>query len=396
METKMIQVPLGFSFAAYQAGFKYADRDDLALVLSAKEASAAGVFTQNAFQAAPIKVAQSQIEGHPFARAMLVNAGQANACTGEQGVSDCRQTQALIAQELGLSPEDVLPASTGVIGERMPMALWPVAAKAISDNLSRDGVLRLARAIMTTDKFPKLSWRSLVISGQEVRLLGIAKGAGMICPNMATMLGFVCTDVAIPPEQWQDLLAKAVGQSFNRISVDGETSTNDCVLGLANGRSGAKWQDGGKEFEAALTSLCRDLARLIVQDAEGGTKLVRIKVIGASSSNDAERAARAIAHSPLVKTALFGQDPNWGRIVAALGHCGAQVKPESTRVKLAGLVLFEAGLPVQGDLDGLLAPHIGRDEVSIEVDLGLGQGQSELLTSDLSLDYVRINSNYRT
>ncbi|MGM0645939.1 MAG: bifunctional glutamate N-acetyltransferase/amino-acid acetyltransferase ArgJ, partial [Thermodesulfobacteriota bacterium] len=370
----MIQVPQGFFFATHAAGFKYTGRDDVAVLGSTQEAAAAGVFTQNAFQAAPVRVARERLQQQPTARAIVVNAGQANACTGQLGMDNCYQSLALVAEALDLDPATVLPASTGVIGDQMPMALWPGAAQGLKRSCARVGPLDAAKAMVTTDSFPKLVWRAVDIAGREVRFLGLAKGAGMICPNMATMLGFVLCDGAIDPAQWQTMLSQAVERSFNRITVDGDTSTNDCVLGLANGASGVPLSGDTPAAQEALDAVCRELAYFIVQDAEGGTKVARIRVRGAADARDAEQAARTIAHSPLVKTALFGRDPNWGRIVAALGRSGAAVVPEKTSVAMGGLPLFENGVPVDVDLDSLLAPYLDRREVPVDVDLGIGQG----------------------
>lgn len=219
----------------------------------------------------------------------------------------------------------------------------------------------------------------------------------MICPHMATMLGFVCCDADIEPKIWQEMLGRAVAQSFNRISVDGDTSTNDCVLGLANAQSGAGLKDDQLSLVGEeLTGLCQELAYLVVQDAEGGTKVVRIRVDGARNEAEAEIAARTVGHSPLVKTAMFGRDPNWGRIVAALGRCGADFEPSQVRVRIAGREVFQDGTPVQADIDSLLAPFLARQEIAVHVSLGQGPGEYEFLTSDLSLDYVRINAEYRS
>ena len=392
----MIQVPQGFYFASYAAGFKYTGRDDVAVLGSTQEAAAAGVFTQNAFQAAPVRVARERLQQQPMARAVVVNAGQANACTGQMGMDNCYQSLSLVAEALDLDPAAILPASTGVIGDQMPMELWPGAAQGLKHSCARVGPLDAAKAIVTTDSFPKLMWRAVDIDGREVRFLGLAKGAGMICPNMATMLGFVLCDGAIDPAQWQTMLSRAVERSFNRITVDGDTSTNDCVLGLANGASGVPISGEMPAAQEALDAVCRELAYFIVQDAEGGTKVARIRVCGAADARDAEKAARTIAHSPLVKTALFGRDPNWGRSVAALGRSGAEVIPETTSVAMAGLPIFENGVPVDADLDSLLAPYLDRREIPVDVDLGIGQGVAEVLTSDLTLEYVRINAEYRT
>jgi glutamate N-acetyltransferase/amino-acid N-acetyltransferase len=395
----MLVKPHGFTFAAARAGFKYAGRPDLGLMLSDRPAASAGVFTRNSFQAAPVLVARQLLAERQTARAIVVNAGQANACTGQPGLEDCRHSLELVAGRTGLEPEEILPASTGVIGPRMDRDLWRqgVERLALPEGSSDEAVLEVARAMTTTDTFPKLAWRTLDLSGGRTRILGLAKGAGMICPNMATMLGFLVTDLELEPSVWRRMLAEAAKQSFNRISIDGDTSTNDCLLGLANGAS-LLGPAGGEEpaVQEALTSVCQELARLIVQDAEGGSKVVRIRVIGAADDGQAEAAARAVAHSPLVKTAFFGQDANWGRIVAAVGRSGAELDPDQVTLRLGGRTIFREGRPAGTDLDDLLAPVMERDEIDLEIDLGGQSGRFELLTSDLSTEYVRINADYRS
>ncbi|WP_027369261.1 bifunctional glutamate N-acetyltransferase/amino-acid acetyltransferase ArgJ [Desulfovermiculus halophilus] len=393
----MITIPQGFSFLAARAGFRYSGRRDLGIILSSTPAAAAGVFTTNRFQAAPVLVSRDHLRAGSRARAILVNAGQANACTGEEGIRACRTTCGLAARAFGLEPEEVLPASTGVIGQGMDLELWERGVSSLAQSTVTDDPLAVAQAMLTTDTFPKILWREVALKGGKVRLLGMAKGSGMICPQMATMLGFVCCDADMAPDLWQEMVERATEASFNRISVDGDTSTNDCVLALANGESGiAPAADETGLVEEELTALCQELAYLIVQDAEGGTKVVRIRVDGARDHREAELAARTVGHSPLVKTAMFGRDPNWGRIVAALGRCGADLEPGRVRVSIAGREVFRDGTPVQADIDSLLAPYLDRQEIPVQLTLGQGPGEYEFLTSDLSLDYVRINAEYRS
>lgn len=393
----MIIVPRGFSFLATQAGFRYKGRKDLGMILSSRPAAAAGVFTSNRFQAAPVLVSQENLQTSPWARAIMVNAGQANACTGEAGLIACRRTCQLSAQAFGLQPNEILPASTGVIGQDMDLSIWEQAVKSLAQSQGSDDPLGVARAMLTTDTYPKILWREISLAEGTVRLLGLAKGSGMICPNMATMLGFLCSDVDMEPAAWQEMLKHAVESSFNRISVDGDTSTNDCVLALANAESSVRPQkEELLRLGQEVTELCRELAYLIVQDAEGGTKVLCIRVSGARNTSEAEVAARTVAHSPLVKTAMFGRDPNWGRIVAALGRCGADFDPLQVRVSLAGREIFRHGTPVQADIDSLLAPFLARQEVAVDISLGQGPGEYEFLTSDLSDEYVRINAEYRS
>jgi len=393
----MLEIPEGYTFVALQAGFKYTDRLDLGLILSDRPAAVAGVFTTNRFQAAPVVVARELLAAGQTARAIAVNAGQANACTGIKGIEVCRRSLELMAEGLGLPSESVLPASTGVIGASMDLGKWEQAAARLCAHLEGGSPVDVAKAMTTTDTFPKLAGRRVNLSGGAARILGMAKGAGMICPNMATMLCFLVTDIQVGTPLWRRMLAESTGLSFNRISIDGDTSTNDCVLGLANGASGVQLKAADEQvFQEALTALCRELAYLVVQDAEGGTKVIRIRIRGAADDRQAEAAARTVAHSPLVKTALFGQDPNWGRIVAALGRSGAEFDPHEVAVSLSGQLIFTGGEPVDEDLDALLAPYMERQEILLEVDLGNAGAEYEMLTSDLSTEYVRINADYRS
>ena len=397
MRTDRILIPEGFEFSTAKAGFKYKNRDDLGFIYSDKPAAGAGVFTQNKFRAAPVLVAQKLLE-QQYLRGIVINSGQANACTGEEGRNICHRTLEIVAEKFDLEKENILPASTGVIGEQIDLELWEFAVNDLYANRNKKSPLDVAKAITTTDKFPKLLAKSCYLGGQEVKILGMAKGAGMICPNMATMLGFVCCDARIGPHDLQDILENSVEKSFNRISVDGDTSTNDCVLALANGAGNGivESSEHKRIMQETFLELLQDLAYLIVQDAEGGTKVVRVSIHNAASRREAESAARTIGHSPLVKTAIHGLDPNWGRIVAALGRSQADFDPEKISVYVAGIVLFQYGRPVQEDMDNLLAPYLRRDDISIQVDLAAGSEYYELLTSDLSCEYVSINAEYRS
>ena len=400
MPSPVIPVPKGFSFATASAAFKYTTgRDDLALIVSESPAAAAGVFTQNLFQAAPVTVAKAQLAasgGH--ARAILINAGQANACTGAAGIADCRETLSLVAKATDLSPEEILPASTGVIGARLKMDKWKAVVPTLAENLGQTPAMAAAKAIMTTDSFPKIAWGTLTTDSGEVRVLGMAKGAGMIAPNMATMIGVLLCDAKVGSLWWQEAVAAAADRSFNSVTVDGDTSTNDCVLGLANGASEVVIDsaEGRQALLAVMAEVCQTLAAMLVQDAEGGTKVLRIKVTGAASPAEAELAARAVGNSPLVKTAFFGRDANWGRIVCAIGRSGAVFDPEDVAVRIGGVPVFEQGMPVADDLDALLAPHMRRGEIPVDIELGAGPGRYLLLASDLTYDYIKINADYRT
>ncbi len=391
-----MNIPSGFRFSTAQCGFKRPGRADLALVVSDAPAAAAGVFTTNRFQAAPVLVAREILAASPAGiRALVVNSGQANACTGQEGIDKCRATLKLLGV-LGLRPEEVLPASTGVIGDQLKMDLWELGVPSLRDNLGRVGLVDVARAVMTTDTFPKIAAREVSLGSGAVRLAGFCKGAGMICPNMATMLGFILCDAGVDPAWWQAALTRCVDKSFNAITVDGDTSTNDCVLALANGAAAPAAGADLQILEEALLEICQDLAYMIVQDAEGGTKVMRVNVSGAASMADAQLAARAVGNSPLVKTALYGRDPNWGRIVAALGRSGASFVPEDVVVRIAGLTIFRQGTPVKADWDSLLASALRRDTVDIDIELGAGGTELTLLASDFTEEYIKINAEYRT
>ena len=389
-------IPAGFQFSTAQCGFKRAGRSDLGLLVSTVPAVAAGVFTTNRFQAAPVLVARENLEkGVSGIRAIVVNSGQANACTGQLGIENCRATLEMLSV-LGIEPSSILPASTGVIGDQLKMDLWAKGVPALRDNLGRVGLVDMARAIMTTDTFPKLAAREVELSSGTVRLAGFCKGAGMICPNMATMLGFILCDAGVEREWWQAALVRCVDKSFNAITVDGDTSTNDCVLALANGAAAEARGADLALLEEALLEICQDLAYMIVQDAEGGTKVMRITVRGAASMADAQLAARAVGNSPLVKTALYGRDPNWGRIVAALGRSGAAFEPDDVVVRIAGMTIFRQGTPVKADWDSLLASALRRDMVDIDLELFAGEAQLTLMASDFTEEYIKINAEYRT
>lgn len=393
----MIQAPKGFRFAVLNAGFRKAERNDVALVLSDTPATAAGVFTQAAFKAAPVLVGQELLAKKKTARAVLINSGQANACTGKLGLDNCRRTMELVAGAAKLSPEDVLPASTGVIGSQLKMELWETAAPKLVAALGGAGPEDFAKAIMTTDSFPKCAGREVALSGGTVRLAGMAKGAGMICPNMATMLSVVLCDAAVEAEDWQAMFRRAVDLTFNRVSVDGDTSTNDTIYGLANGASGVKAQ--GKDLALlaeALTGILGELSYMLVQDGEGATKVIHITVSGAASDADAEKVARTVGHSQLVKTAMYGKDANWGRIIAAVGRSEASFDPEDVRLTLFGVELFAKGQPTNVDFDALLKEPLQGRDVDMHISLGSGPGGYTLLASDLTHEYVSVNADYRS
>ncbi|MDL2267259.1 bifunctional glutamate N-acetyltransferase/amino-acid acetyltransferase ArgJ [Desulfovibrio sp. OttesenSCG-928-G15] len=390
-------IPKGFSLATASAGFKAAGRQDVALAVSEAPATVAALFTTNLFQAAPVQVGQKRVREKALARAVLVNAGNANACTGEEGITNCIATTELVAAATGLSANDILPASTGVIGVQFPMKLWEGVAPDLAKGLGKAGPEDFARAIMTSDAFPKLAGEQISLGGGVVTVAGFAKGAGMICPNMATMISVVLCDAAVAEEDWHALFERAVGATFNRATVDGDTSTNDTVYALANGASNivAKGDDLTL-LEAAVTRILASLAYMLVQDGEGATKVMHITVKGAKTNGEAELAARAVGHSQLVKTAMYGKDANWGRIVAALGRCGVPFAPEDVRVSLCGVELFKDGRPSSLDFDALLKEPLEQQDLPLDISLGDGPGHYTLLASDLTHEYVNINASYRS
>ena len=387
--------PKGFRAVGVHCGVKR-EKPDLAILVSDVPASAAGVFTTNKVKAAPVRYTQRAVaDGR--AQAVVVNSGNANACTGEPGLADSAEMAKLTAEALGLETGLVLVASTGVIGVPLPMEAIRSGIPQAAHSLSADGV-SAARAIMTTDRFPKTAAAQLEIEGVEVTIGGMAKGAGMIHPNMATTLCFLTTDASVPPAVLRRALACAVGDSFNAITVDGDTSTNDTVLLLANGCAGGPAITNGEalqRFTAALTLVAGELARMVVRDGEGATKMVEIAVEGAASEVEARQAAMTVANSLLVKTALHGGEPNWGRILAALGRSGVEMNEETTDVSFGALEVVHGGLGVNGVWDAAAAVLEEKD-ISIRIRLGVGNGAAKVWTSDLSEEYVRINGSYTT
>ncbi len=393
--------PQGFQAAAAHAGIKPASAAlDVALLVSEAEGTtAAGVFTTNRVAAAPVNLSRRFLKasrGH--ARAVVVNSGNANACTGRLGFHAANRTAAAAAKELGVPIERVLVASTGVIGVQLRADLLIKKMPALVAGLSAHGLPAAARAIMTTDTFPKICAIETVIQGKKVRLAGIAKGAGMIHPHMATMLAFILTDAAITAQHLNRMLRLSVEGSFNRITVDGDTSTNDSVILLASGLSGARvalGTPGGAHFLAGLNEVCQSLARSIVRDGEGAKKLVTIEVRGARSEADADRMARAIGNSPLVKTAIAGSDANWGRILCAAGYSGSVFDPAKVDIFVNELPLCRRGLAADFNEPAVRA-ELDRPEVTVRIDLHEGRASARIWTCDLTADYIRINASYRT
>ncbi len=395
--------PKGFRFAAAPAGFRNKDRDDTGLIVSDVPAVAAGTFTLNSFPAAPVIIAKELLQKEPSARAVLINAGCANACTGDEGLNNCRTTLDLVGKALDIAPQSILPASTGVIGTQMDMEKWATVVPELVKRLDDGKPLDFAKAILTTDAFPKIYSATVPLSTGAITLLAIGKGAGMICPHMATMLATVLCDVDVDLKQWQALFKESVEHSFNRVTVDGDTSTNDTVFGLANGASKVSLKEGTDDyavFQKALTRALRAIAYMLVQDGEGATKVACIRVKGAPTEKDAEKVARTVGHSPLVKTALFGQDANWGRIVMAIGNSGASFDPMDVRVSLCGFELFKDGQPTKApetcSFDELLEGPLSKQDISIDISLGEGPGEYTLLASDFGHDYITCNASYRS
>jgi len=372
-------------------------RPDIALIVSETPAVAAGVFTRNAVKAAPVVISQLHIR-HGRARAIVVNSGNANACTGARGLGDALQMARAAADEVDCPPGEVLIASTGVIGRTLPMErILPGIARAGRD-LGGDGEA-VARAIMTTDTYPKQASRRLLVGGIEHSVGGVAKGSGMIHPDMATLLAFVTTDASLSPELARALLGAAVDISFNRISVDGDTSTNDSCMLLANGAAGGPEVLPGTEesalFGQALTEVLGELAEQIVADGEGASRTFSVRGAGARAHSQALRAARTVTTSPLVKTAIHGGDPNWGRILAAVGRSGAELALDRCRLTIQGEELFRMGQVVDGAVERV-APRLQEPRVSIDIDLGVGEAEVVALGCDLTDEYVRINADYST
>jgi len=403
-----ITAPLGYKAAGIAAGLKPSGLPDLALILSDVEAIAAGVFTTNRVRAACIDYCQQCLQNKPSARAILCNAGQANAATGPQGWTDAIESAQAVAQALNLSSDQVLLASTGVIGKRILMEKLKGAIPNLVAAARVEGAEEAARAIMTTDLVPKTIALEMTLGDRPVRIGGMAKGSGMIHPNMATMLGFITCDAAVSPALWQQMLRRAVDRSFNQITVDGDTSTNDTVLALSNGQSRTPAITGPSSeaaaLEAMLTEICIYLARAIARDGEGATCLIEVCVYGTADDASARQIARTVAGSALVKSAIFGRDPNWGRIAGAAGRAGIAFNQEDLKIQIGHLTLMEHGQPQEFDRaianqylqQAAVGAYLEEDTVAITLSVGDGKGQGKAWGCDLSYDYVRINAEYTT
>lgn len=388
----------GFKASGVKAGIKKSGKPDLAIIYTESPANVAGVFTQNLVAAAPVFVSK-KVAAKGMAQAIVVNAGCANACTGTQGEQDANAMAKLTAEALAVNPEAVFVASTGVIGVNLPMDKVAAGIKQAAGALDANGSGQAGKAIMTTDTYAKAASFSFELGGKTVNIGGIAKGSGMIQPNMATMLCFITTDAAISSTMLHKALIKAVNKSFNMVSVDGDTSTNDMVLVMANGLAENTIIDEENaaflKFSAALDELCIGLAKLVARDGEGATKFLTVNVTGAKDFADAKQVAMTVAKSPLVKTAFFGQDPNWGRIICAVGYAGAQMIPENTAVSLSGVTVFKDGMGCAYDetaLKNVMQEH----DIVLDIDLGIGDSQATVWTCDLSYEYVKINGEYHT
>ncbi|MFM8378941.1 MAG: bifunctional glutamate N-acetyltransferase/amino-acid acetyltransferase ArgJ [Planctomycetia bacterium] len=393
-------LPKGFRVAGAHAGLKRnPTREDISLVVSDLPATAAGVYTTNLVFAAPVAFDRARTPGTGF-RAIAVNSGNANACTGTRGLDDAAAMATSAAAALGVPAESVLVLSTGIIGEFLPLAKIEKGLALVAGRLATDAdtVVTAARGMMTTDTRPKLSGSSFRAGKTSCTLFGMAKGAAMVGPRMATMLGVILTDAALEPADAQRLLGEATEQTFNCVSVDGHTSTNDTVLLLANGAAEAKPLSGAglDAFAKALKDACEALAREIADDGEGATHVLRIEVTGCRTRDDAREIARAVADSPLVKTAVHGADPNWGRIVSAAGYSGVAFDPNGLVLRLNGTLLFERGQPVAFDADAVSASIKAARETLIELSLGTGPGSIRFYSSDLTAEYVHLNADYHT
>jgi glutamate N-acetyltransferase/amino-acid N-acetyltransferase len=393
------QLAQGYRYAGVPCGIRPAEpeRLDLALVVSERPARAAGAFTQNRVCAAPVRVCRERLPA-ATTRGIVICSGNANACTGTRGLDDARRMTALAGAAVGAAPHDFLVCSTGVIGRPLPMEkIEPGIARAAHELAEGAGALeRAARAILTTDTHIKVSTRALQVAGREVRLTGFAKGAAMIGPNMATMLAFVLTDAPLRPEDLASLPAEAAASTFNCVSVEGHTSTNDTLLFLANGTGPELQGEGLRAFRAAAVAVCGELARAIADDAEGASHLVTVAVEGLRTDAEARAVAKAVADSPLVKTALFGADPNWGRIVSAAGYAGVDFEESQLSLWLGEHCLYEHGTPLPFDAATVSAYMKATRELPVRLVFTLGRGRCTFYTCDLTYEYVRLNADYTT
>ena len=397
-DTQGVTFAKGFTAAGVKAGIKKSGNLDVAVIYTKTQAVVAGTFTQNKVAAAPVYVSK-EVVATGTAHAIVANAGCANACTGQQGLDDAHKMAQIAADELGVNADDVIVGSTGVIGVNLPMDKLEAGIKDAVANLSADGSGNAGRAIITTDTHSKSVTCEFELSGKTVRMGAIAKGSGMIRPNMATMLCYITTDIAIDQALLQKAVSGCVEKSFNMISVDGDMSTNDMVIVLANGEANnAKITEENADYQIfydKLMMLCTELAKQIAADGEGASKFLTINVKGAKSFADAKTVGMAIANSPLVKTAFFGEDPNWGRVICAVGYSGADMVPEKTVVKFGGITIFANGTGATYD-EKALAHVMKEKDIVIDIELNMGQEDATVWSCDLSYEYVKINGEYHT
>jgi glutamate N-acetyltransferase/amino-acid N-acetyltransferase len=387
----------GFQTAGIAAGLKKNGKKDLGLIFSEVPATVAAMFTRNLVKAAPVRLDQ-QRTANGSCRAVIVNSGNANCCTGDQGMQNAIHMGRLVAQGLKVDEDDVLVSSTGVIGEPLPIDKIAAAAPELIKALAPDGIFDFAEAIMTTDTVAKVVSRRGELAGRTFTISGAIKGAGMIRPDMATMLCFVMTDIAAPPQRLQAMLKQAVDRSLNRMTVDGDTSTNDSVFLMANGHAGVEVinSEQMEVFQSVLDEVMINLAKWMIKDSEGATKLVEIVVKGARSKPDAHKIADTVANSPLFKTALFGEDANWGRILGAVGRAGISVDPEKIDIFFGSAQMVQNGIGCGKQAEAEATEVLRQDEFRVTIDLNLGQEVETVYTCDFSIDYVKINADYRT
>lgn len=390
--------PQGFKAAGVRAGIKKSGNLDVAVIYTEKEAKVAGVFTQNLVAAAPVRVSKVVV-GTGTAHAIVANAGCANACTGEQGLRDAEQMAEIAAKELNCRQDDVIVASTGVIGVNLPMDKMEIGIKKAVSELSREGSVNAGNAIVTTDTYSKACATEIEIDGKEIRFGAIAKGSGMIRPNMATMLCFITTDIDIDQKLLQESLSEINEVTFNMVSVDGDMSTNDMVIVMANGAAGNKKitekNSDYEKFYSTLKNICTELAKRIAADGEGATKFLTIKVTGAETFDDAKQVGMSVANSPLVKTAFFGEDPNWGRVICAVGYAGVKISPEKTVIKFGDIPVYSHSVGAKYDEDKL-RKVMAEKNILIDIELGLGNAEATVWSCDFSYEYVKINGEYHT
>lgn len=385
----------GFSAGGVASGLKKNGKLDLGIISCSVPASVAGVFTKNKVQAAPVLVDKKHISSGTC-RAVTANSGCANCATGRRGVDDALETARLTAEALGAEQDEVLVASTGVIGQPLNMEKIKAAIPGLAQSLSPEGFGDFARAIMTTDTVPKISSVTVDFEDRTFTVTGCAKGAGMIRPDMATMLCFVCTDIQANPNTLRRVLVPAVDASFNRITIDGDTSTNDTVLLMASGLSRVQAKRCMDQFQEAVNTVLLDLAHQLIKDGEGVNKVVTVEVTGTDTNSDARTIADVIAHSPLVKTAFFGEDANWGRLLAAAGRAGVDLDPYKIDVFFDSVQMVKDGMGLGNEAEEQATQVLKKDEFTVRLDLNMGEGKASVLTCDLSYDYIKINADYRS